>query len=111
MSAGLGAVRDAFAEKFSPQHELGGAYCVYHRGQKVVDLWGGVRNKSTGEPWQEGTMVLVYSATKGLAAMTLAVAHSRGYAYVTSQMGTSVTVDPRDLALLNALCSIIPPAP
>jgi CubicO group peptidase (beta-lactamase class C family) len=42
-------------------------------------LWGGVRNKATGEPWQEDTMVLVYSATKGLAAMTLAVAHSRGW--------------------------------
>ncbi|MBE3117297.1 MAG: beta-lactamase family protein, partial [Candidatus Atribacteria bacterium] len=79
VSAGFDAVRDAFAENFSRRHELGGACCVYHRGEKVVDLWGGVRNKSTGEPWQEGTMVLVYSATKGLAAMTLAVAHSRGW--------------------------------
>ena len=79
VSAGFDAVRDAFAENFSRRRELGGACCVYHRGEKVVDLWGGVRNKSTGEPWQEGTMVLVYSATKGLAAMTLAVAHSRGW--------------------------------
>ena len=79
VSAGFDAVRDAFAENFSRRHELGGACSVYHRGEKVVDLWGGVRNRSTGEPWQEGTMVLVYSATKGLAAMTLAVAHSRGW--------------------------------
>ena len=79
VSAGFDAVRDAFAENFSRRHELGGACCVYHRGEKVVDLWGGVRNKSTGEPWREGTMVLVYSATKGLAAMSLAVAHSRGW--------------------------------
>ena len=79
MSAGFEAVRDAFAENFSRRHELGGACCVYHRGEKVVDLWGGVRNKATGEPWEEDTMVLVYSATKGLAAMTLAVAHSRGW--------------------------------
>ncbi|MBI3995848.1 MAG: beta-lactamase family protein [Nitrospirae bacterium] len=79
VSTGFDAVRDAFAENFSWRHELGGACCVYHRGEKVVDLWGGVRNKATGEPWQEGTMVLVYSATKGLAAMTLAVAHSRGW--------------------------------
>lgn len=79
MSAGFDAVRDAFAENFSRRHELGGACCVYHRGEKVVDLWGGVRNKSTGEPWQEGTMVLVHSTTKGLAAMTLALAHSRGW--------------------------------
>ena len=79
VSAGFEAVREAFAENFSRRHELGGACCVYHRGEKVVDLWGGVRNKSTGEPWEEDTMVLVYSATKGLAAMTLAVAHSRGW--------------------------------
>ena len=79
VSAGFEAVRDAFAENFSRRHELGGACCVYHRGEKVVDLWGGVRNKATGEPWEEDTMVLVYSTTKGLAAMTLAVAHSRGW--------------------------------
>ena len=77
--AGFEAVRDAFVENFSRRHELGGACCVYHRGEKVVDLWGGVRNKASGEPWQEDTMVVVYSATKGLAAMTLAVAHSRGW--------------------------------
>jgi CubicO group peptidase (beta-lactamase class C family) len=52
---------------------------VYHRGEKVVDLWGGVRNETTGDPWEEDTMVIVYSATKGLAAMTLALAHSRGW--------------------------------
>jgi len=59
--------------------ELGGACCVFRRGEKVVDLRGGIRNKQTGEPWEENTMVLVHSATKGLAAMTLAIAHSRGW--------------------------------
>jgi hypothetical protein len=50
---------------------------VVGQGETVVDLWGGVRNKATGEPWKEDTMVLVYSATKGFAAMTLGLAHSR----------------------------------
>lgn len=79
VSPGYEAVRDAFAENFSRRRELGAACCVYHKGEKVVDLWGGVRNKATGEPWEQDTMALVYSATKGLAAMTLAVAHSRGW--------------------------------
>jgi CubicO group peptidase (beta-lactamase class C family) len=79
VSAGFGAVRDAFVENFARRGELGGACCVYYHGEKVVDLWGGVRNKASGELWQEDTMVIVYSATKGLAAMTLAVAHSRGW--------------------------------
>jgi CubicO group peptidase (beta-lactamase class C family) len=79
VSPGFEAVRAVFAENFSRRHELGGACCVYHHGEKVVDLWGGVRNKSTAEFWQEDTMVLVHSATKGLSAMTLALAHSRGW--------------------------------
>lgn len=79
VSAGFEPVRAAFADNFSRRHELGGACCVYHRGEKVVDLWGGLRNEASGEPWQEDTMVLVYSTTKGLAAMTLALAHSRGW--------------------------------
>jgi len=79
VSPGFDAVRQAFAENFVRRRELGGACCAFHRGEKVVDLWGGIRNKQTGEPWEKDTMVIVYSATKGLAAMTLAIAHSRGW--------------------------------
>jgi CubicO group peptidase (beta-lactamase class C family) len=76
---GFERVGEAFAENFTRRHELGGACCAYYRGEKVVDLWGGIRNKHTDEPWQEDTMVIMYSATKGLAAMTMAIAHSRGW--------------------------------
>ena len=78
VSSGFEPVREAFEENFTRRHELGGACCVYRDGEKVVDLWGGIRNKETGEPWEADTMVVVNSATKGLAAMTLALAHSRG---------------------------------
>ena len=77
VARGFEAVREAFTENFIRRHELGGACCVYHRGERVVDLWGGIRDKLTGEPWERDTMVVVHSATKGLAAMTLAIAHSR----------------------------------
>ncbi len=78
ISPGFEAVREAFVENFTRRRELGGACCAYRHGEKVVDLWGGVRDKRTGEPWEQDTMVLVWSATKGLAAMTLALAHARG---------------------------------
>ena len=55
------------------------ACCAFYRGEKVVDIWGGARNKDTGKPWERDTMVVIHSATKGLAAMTLAIAHSRGW--------------------------------
>jgi len=76
---GFERVRDTFADNFTRRRELGGACCAYHHGEKVVDLWGGIRNKDTRDPWEPDTMVVVHSATKGLAAMTLAIAHSRGW--------------------------------
>jgi CubicO group peptidase (beta-lactamase class C family) len=79
VSHGFENVREVFAENFGRRRELGGACCAYVHGKKVVDLWGGVRNRQTGTPWEKDTMVIVYSATKGLAAMTLAIAHSRGW--------------------------------
>ena len=79
VSHGFEAVREVFADNLGRRNELGGACCAYVHGEKVVDLWGGIRNKQTGDPWEKDTMVIVFSATKGLAAMTLAVAHSRGW--------------------------------
>jgi CubicO group peptidase (beta-lactamase class C family) len=76
---GFEPVRDAFRQNFLTRREVGAACSIYRWGEKVVDLWGGVRDRATGEPWRQDTMVLVHSATKGLAAMTLAVAHSRGW--------------------------------
>lgn len=77
VSRGFEAVREAFIENFTLRGELGGACSIYRHGEKVVDLWGGLRDKASGEPWQEGTMAIVHSATKGMAAMVMALAHSR----------------------------------
>ena len=79
VAPGFLGVRHAFAENVTHRHELGGACAAYRNGEKVVDLWGGIRNGETGEPREPNTMVNIFSATKGLAAMTLAIAHSRGW--------------------------------
>jgi len=79
VSSGYEAVRAAFAENFQRRGELGAACCVFRHGEKVVDLWGGVRDATSGDEWKEDTMVVVHSASKGFAAMTLALAHSRGW--------------------------------
>ncbi|MFC6722635.1 serine hydrolase domain-containing protein [Halobacteriaceae archaeon SHR40] len=72
------AVGDVFVENFAERGERGGACAVYHRGEKVVDLWGGYRDRERTEPWEEDTMVLVFSTTKGMAAMAVAHARSAG---------------------------------
>ena len=79
VNRGFEAVREVFEDNFVRRGERGGACCAYLHGEKVVDLWGGVRNKVTDEPWEHDTMVVIHSATKGLAAMPLAMAHSRGW--------------------------------
>lgn len=75
---GFEVVQDTFLENFEHRNELGAACCIYYKGEKVVDLWGGIRNEATGEPWEQDTMVLVWSTTKGLSALAMALAHSRG---------------------------------
>jgi CubicO group peptidase (beta-lactamase class C family) len=85
---------------------------------------GGVRDRG-GERWRADTMVVVHSTTKGLAAMVMAVAHSRGLldydervcAYwpefaqagkerITVRMGMNLHGDPRDVALRDAIMGI-----
>jgi len=79
VSPGFEAVRDAFTENFSRRHELGAACCVFQGGENVVDLWGGLRDRASGSAWCADTMGIVHSATKGMAAMVVALAHCRGW--------------------------------
>ncbi len=76
---GYGKVADAFRRNLSSGQEIGAAIAVYRDGRKVVDLWGGYRNGNTRAPWQQDTLVNVFSTTKGIASLAVAVAASRGY--------------------------------
>ena len=78
VKSGFEPVRTAFIDNFSKRDELGAACCAYYQGEKVVDLWGGIRNANSGEPWEETTLVDVFSTAKGMAGLALALANSRG---------------------------------
>jgi CubicO group peptidase (beta-lactamase class C family) len=78
VAPGYEAVLEAFKRNFLDRRELGAACSAYVSGRCVVDLWGGSRTLQRNEPWHEDTMALLMSTTKGLSALTLAVAHSRG---------------------------------
>jgi CubicO group peptidase (beta-lactamase class C family) len=75
---GYGKVADAFRQNLSSGRELGAAVAVYREGRKVVDLWGGYRDATMQTPWQQDTIVNVFSTTKGVASLAVAVAVSRG---------------------------------
>ncbi len=76
---GFEKTREAFIDNFRRGEEVGAACAAYHKGKKVVDLWGGFRDKKSKDPWKEDTMILVFSTTKGISAMAVALAHSKGY--------------------------------
>lgn len=69
VAPGFEGVRDVFQANFDAGVEVGAAFGAYHQGEKVVDLWGGIADNRTQDPWEEDTLVLVYSTTKGVVAM------------------------------------------
>ena len=66
---GFERVAAAFRENFVSRNEVGASVCVTHRGETVVDLWGGVASAKTGAAWGRDTVSIVFSCTKGAAAI------------------------------------------
>lgn len=79
VASGFAPVAEVFAEGFRSRGEKGAALCVYHRGRKVVDLWGGERDPRCGAPFAHDTLLCGFSTSKGVAAAACALAVSRGY--------------------------------
>jgi CubicO group peptidase (beta-lactamase class C family) len=77
-ASGFEPVARAFARHFERGDEIGASLAVYHRGTRVVHLWGGLANRERDVPWQESTRAVVFSCTKGLVAMALALLADRG---------------------------------
>ncbi len=63
------AVAKAFANNFEQHNEVGAAVCIHIDGEPVLDLWGGTKNTKTTEAWDEDTICVVYSTTKGMVAL------------------------------------------
>ena len=72
-------VVEAFKRNFREGREIGAACAAWIGDRCVVDLWGGYRTPHFTEAWSRDTLVLLMSTTKGLAAMAVAIAHSRGW--------------------------------
>ncbi|MEJ0048657.1 MAG: serine hydrolase domain-containing protein [Rhodospirillales bacterium] len=66
---GYEAVLECFRANFADRQEVGASVCVTHRGRTVVDLWGGIAVLKTGAPWTRDTISIVFSCTKGAAAL------------------------------------------
>jgi CubicO group peptidase (beta-lactamase class C family) len=74
---GFEEVADEFARNFAERDEVGAAFAAVRDGETVVDLWGGLADRSAGRPWREDTLQLVFSGTKGLVAVCVLLAIER----------------------------------
>ncbi|MBU1377065.1 MAG: beta-lactamase family protein [Alphaproteobacteria bacterium] len=72
------SVREAFSRNFAEHGERGAAVTVRHRGDLVVDLWAGSADGAGRRPWTRDTLAVVFSTTKGLAALCLHILTDRG---------------------------------
>ncbi|MGI8436420.1 MAG: serine hydrolase domain-containing protein [Chthoniobacterales bacterium] len=57
-----------FAENFANLSELGASVSIWQNGKPLLDLHGGFRDSRREIPWDESTLVLFWSATKGLGS-------------------------------------------
>ena len=75
---GFEGVRDAFARNFEEHGDVGAGFCLHVEGRKVVDLWGGVADPATNQAYDESTLQLVFSTTKGATAACANLLMQRG---------------------------------
>lgn len=68
---GFEAVVGAFDDHLRSAPRGGAALAVYHRGELVVDAWGGLADAQAGTTWQEDTAVVLYSCSKSVAAIVV----------------------------------------
>src|SRR5437762_8564398 len=64
----LQRLKPLFLENFEKFGELGAAVSVWQNGKPIVELYGGFRDVHREKPWTADTLVLVWSATKGIGS-------------------------------------------
>lgn len=72
------AVKEAFTELYQSYPELGSSCSVYHQGELKVNIWAGLLEEGGDAPWQEDTLVNVFSSGKGVAALCVQKAVDMG---------------------------------
>lgn len=72
------AIADEFVRNFAERGEFGASVCVKVDGKTVADLWGGRFDRKTEASWNEDTLSIVYSSTKGATALCAHILVDRG---------------------------------
>ena len=71
-------LKEAFADNFDQDLELGASLAVTVEGEYAVDLWGGYSNSSKTAAWDKDTIVCVFSTTKIMISLCALMLVDRG---------------------------------
>jgi CubicO group peptidase (beta-lactamase class C family) len=71
-------VRTAFEANLASGTDIGASFCATLEGETVVDLWGGFADEAKTRPWEQDTIINVYSTTKTMTALTALLLADRG---------------------------------
>ena len=71
-------IQNIFANSITSGHETGASIAIEHKGEMIVDLYGGYKDAAKNIPWEKNTLATVWSTTKGIAAITIAYAFEKG---------------------------------
>ncbi len=69
---------EVLAESIDAGGDVGASVSVTIEGETVVDLWGGWIDETRTDPWQEDTIVNVWSTTKTMIALCALTCVDRG---------------------------------
>lgn len=78
VAPGWEPVRETFVANLTSGADRGAGVAIVHRGQVVVDLVGGHRDKAGDVPYDGDTLQLVFSTTKGIVSIAVAMCVERG---------------------------------
>ena len=78
VAPGWERVHDAFVANLESGQDIGAGCAVYHRGQVVVDLVGGWRDRKQEQPYDRDVLQVVFSCTKGITSLAVAMCVDRG---------------------------------
>lgn len=78
VTPGFEPVRDAFAANFADAGDVGASFAIWKDGEYLVDIWGGYADAAKTRPWQRDTLPNVWSTTKAVGALCLALLVERG---------------------------------
>lgn len=76
VAPGFEAVAEEFGRNFSDRGDVGAAFAAMHRGEMVLDVWGGYAAPDV--PWRGDTLQVIFSGTKGLVASCILLLLERG---------------------------------